>query len=317
MTNFTWSSYPKTQGDFEELMKAIDAKLASSGLKPFQRPMHVGRKLWEALGWSGSSFPDKRLADEAGYEGEVLMAKAYRWYEDTYGNKLKGDFAYGFAPARLGNALWRVRAGLVYGTVQFFVDRNLENRGVPIAGGLNAGPATFNILCAVEGLPQGLVNMLTGEMLREHFDFHVLMHVALQWREELPKTELFGMARQDYDECTSSVLAGRYGQARWAAEQAVEKTLKGLLSIGKTEYPKGGKNGHSLEHASQLLKNHHGITLSSAVLALAECSPAVRYGEEASSEEQALRANHAVLAVLDELRRSKSAQALLSTYQKA
>lgn len=315
MSTFSWPSLPNTEAEFEGLMHAIDAALTVDGLKPFQRPLHVGRKLWEAFKWGGAAFPDKRLADQPGYEGDVLMAKAYRWYEQTYGDKLKGDFAYGFAPARLGNALWRVRAGVTYGTVRPFVDRNLQNRGRTFAGGHNPGPATFNILCSVEDLPQGLVDRLPEATLREHMEFHLLMHESLQWRHSLPDTELFGMAHHDYDECTSAVLGGRNGQARWAAEQAIEKTLKGLLAIGKTDYAKGGKNGHNLEHAAQLLKDKHGIALNSAVLALAECSPAVRYGEVDSTEAQALAANHAVLGVLDELRRSSTAEALIATYE--
>lgn len=315
MNTFTWPSLPKTVGEFEALMHAIDEALAADHLKPFQRPLHVGRKLWEAFKWGGNAFPDKRLADQPGYDGDVLMAKAYRWYEQTYGDKLKSDFAYGFAPARLGNALWRVRAGVTYGTVRLFVDRNLQNRGKPFAGGHNPGPATYNLLCAVEGLPQGLVDRLPEAALHEHAEFHLLMHESLQWRQSLPDTELFRMAHHDYDECTSAVLGGRYGQGRWAAEQAIEKTLKGLLTIGKTEYAKGGKNGHNLEHAAQLLKDKHGIALNTALLALAECSPAVRYGEVASTEAQALVANHAVLGVLDELRRSSSAAALIATYK--
>jgi hypothetical protein len=315
VNTFTWPSLPKTVGEFEALMHAIDEALAADHLKPFQRPLHVGRKLWEAFKWGGNAFPDKRLADQPGYDGDVLMAKAYRWYEQTYGDKLKSDFAYGFAPARLGNALWRVRAGVTYGTVRLFVDRNLQNRGKTFAGGHNPGPATYNLLCAVEGLPQGLVDRLPDAALHEHAEFHLLMHESLQWRHSLPDTELFGMAHHDYDECTSAVLGGRYGQARWAAEQAIEKTLKGLLTIGKTDFAKGGKNGHNLEHAAQLLKDKHGVVLSSAVLALAECSPAVRYGEVASTETQALAANHAVLGVLDELRRSSSAAALIAKYK--
>jgi hypothetical protein len=317
VSEFTWPATPTTDAEFEALMQAIDAALGAEGLKPFQRPLSVCHKLWEAFRWSGPLLPDKALADQAGYEGDVLMAKAYRWYEQTYGDKLKGDFAYGFAPALLGNSVWKVRAGVSFGTVRLFVDRNLSNRGKTFSGGHNPGPATMNILCAVEGLPQGMVDRLPDSALREHMEFHILMHEALQWREGLPRTELLEMAHHDYDECTSAVLGGRFGQARWAAQQAIEKTLKGLLAIGGTAFPTGGRHGHSLQHAADLLKASHGVSLTGALLSLAECSPAVRYGEVASSEAQALAANHAVLGVLDELRRSPAADALLSERRKA
>ena len=243
------------------------------------------------------------------------MAKAHRWYEQTYGNLLKDEWAYGFAPARIGNALWKIRAGLTFGTVRLFVDRNLTNYGTNLAGGRIPGPAAYNVLCAVEGLPQGLVDQLPDSALRSHMQFHLLTHQALQWRENLPSTELLKMARHDYDESTLAVLGGRFGQARWAAQQAVEKTLKGLLAIGGTKYATSGKQGHSLEHAAKLLKDKHGVALNVDLLSLATCSAAVRYGEKISTEAQALAANHSVLGVLNELRRSSAAAELIAKYK--
>lgn len=313
MSAFSWPAYPTNDLEFESLMVAIDAALTAEGVKPFQRSMHVGRKFWEAFKWSGNVFPDKRLADLPGFDGDILMAKSYRWYEQMYGEKLKGDMAYGFAPARLGNAIWRVCAGVTYGTVGLFIDRNLANRGRTFVSGRQQGPASFNILCAVEGLPQGLADRLSEAALREHLEFHILMHEALQWRDQLPRTELVQMAHADYDESTSGVLAGRFGQARWAAEQSIEKMLKGLLAAGGTDYATRGPRGHSLEHAAKLLKEHHGVALNSVVLGLAGCSPAVRYGEVVSTEGQAVAANHAVLFVLDELRRSTAVAALIAS----
>lgn len=290
-------------------MVAIDRVLNDEGLKPFHRPLHVGRKFWDAFGWEGKIFPPKELANQPGFDGDVLMAKAYRWYEESYGDQLKGDFIYGFAPTRLGNALWRVRAGLTFGTVRLFVDRNLQNQGIQL--GSRGVEASLNVLCAVEGLPQGFVDRLPDKALREYFDFYCFMHTNLQWLKSLPPTDLLSMAQADYDESTASVLGGRYGQARWAAQQAVEKTLKGLLTIAGTPYPTGGVNGHNLRFFGSLLETCHAITVNPAILDLAACSAKVRYAEEPSSEEQALAANHAVLWVLEQLRASPKADNLL------
>lgn len=281
-------------------MTSIDQALSEQGIKPFQRPLHVGSKFWEAFEWGGLAFPQQELADLPGFGGDVLMAKAYRWYEETYGDRLKAEWAYGHAPARLGNDIWRVRAGVTYGRVRLFLDRNMQNRGVHLAS--RGVEASFNVLCEVEGLPQGLVDRLPEQVLREHFEFHIFMHENLQWREQLPRTELLNVAFADYDESTASVLGGRYGQARWAAQQAVEKTLKGFLTIAGTPYATGGPNGHNLNHVSQLLEQHHRITINPALLVLAACSPKVRYGEEPSTEKQALQANHAVLGMFEQLR---------------
>ena len=290
-------------------MAALDGALSDEGLTVFQRPMHISRKLWEAFGWSGLIFPSRELAKHQGYDGDVLMAKAQSWYEETYQDRLKGDGAYGFAPVRLGNDVWRVRAGISFGYVQLFIDRSLSNRGVHLA--VRGAVARCNVLTEVVDLPQGFADRLTDVALREYFDFYVFMFESLQWRDELPRTELLSMASADYDESTASVLGRRYGQARWAAEQSVEKTLKGFLTIAGISFPTSGPNGHNLEHIAGILLQQQGISISTALLKLAACSPKVRYGEEASSEMQALQANHAVLGVLEQLRKSPRTAALL------
>jgi len=296
---FTWHAYPKTQAEFESLMLAVDEALTLRGLEPSQRPLHIGRLLWEAFNWNGPLFPPAELVNQPGYVGPVLMAKCIRWYSDYYGDKLKADFVYGFVPVKLGNAVWRLRAGLTYGSVRVFVDRNLNNRGTKL--GDRGGPASLNVLCAIENFPQGLADRLSDSTLREHLDFHVFVHNVLQWREELPRTDLLKMARADYDASTSDLLGRRYGQARWAAQQAVEKTLKGILKLTSTPFPTGGANGHNLLHLGSLFEKQ-GIVIAPSLLSLATCSPKIRYGEEATSEQQAIGANHAVLGILDILR---------------
>jgi HEPN domain-containing protein len=314
MTAFAWPHYPRTDAEFEALMAAVDSALAAESVTLVNRTMHVGFKFWEAFKWAGQVFPDRALADTPGFQGDVLMAKAIRWYETTYADRLKVRMGYGSAPAQLGNALWRVHAGRTYGTVTHFIDRDLRNHGRALAIG-GQGPATYNILRAVEGLPQGLVERLSERVLQQFGEFYFLMHRALQWREKLPQTDLLRTARDDYEESTAGVLGGTYGQARWAAQQACEKTLKGLLTFGGTKFATSGQKGHSLAHAASRLKVHHGIGIDPKVLALAECASAVRYGKEVSSETQALLANHAVLAVLDCLRRSSPAAELLANHR--
>lgn len=310
MKRFSWPSYPTNEAEFEALMQAIDASLVEEGLMPFQRPLNVPRKLGEAFGWSGNVLPPDALADSPSFKGEALMAKSHRWYRSVYGEQLKSPGAYGFAPARLGNGIWRVRLGVVFGRVELFADRNLSNRGRPRpTGGL---PATMNVLCAVTDLPQGLADRLSERDLREHLEWHVYVHENMQWRSELPGIELFETARADYDQSTEDVLAHRYGQARWGAQQAVEKTVKGLLLLGGTPYPTRGPNGHNLRHLGGLLLSAHGIRVPDVLLDAAGCSTKVRYGEEPSTASQALLANHAVQGVMEHLRRSKGVPALLA-----
>jgi HEPN domain-containing protein len=298
---FSWPSYPKNEHEFDALMRAIDEALAARGLTPAQRPLNVPFLLGSALGWSGNVLADADLAKHAGYTGDVLMAKAHRWYEEHYGKKLNIDFGFGAVPYRLANAVWLVRLARTWGTVRIFADRNLLNRGTD---GITSGPASYNALCAVEDLPQPLINSIENEEIARFHRFYIFAHENLQWHSGLTESDLFRAARDDYSASTTDLLSGRYGLARWGAQQAAEKTIKGLLAVGGTNYPTGGRDGHDLIHLANLLRNARGAQIRHSQLVAASCSPRVRYGEELSSEEQALTANHAVLAILDDIRRA-------------
>lgn len=292
-------------------MHSMDTHLAAEGLTPFQRPLHVPRLLWDAFRWEGNIFPPKELANLPGFDGQVLMAKAYRWYELVYGEKLKSDWTIGFAPFKLGSALWRVRFPVIYGQCHFFIDRNLTNSGVSLSS--RNQPATYNLLCSVEELPQGLADRLEDSRLEEFWSFYISTFKALAWRQEYLKgSSLFTEAVHDYAESVDNLLSRRFAQSRWASSQAIEKTLKGILDRTNIPYPTGGAKGHDLLQLSDLLKDAHGISLNPSIVSLAQCSPAVRYGEEPTSEEQALNASHTVISVIEMLSKSPQTALLLS-----
>ncbi|MGO9995822.1 MAG: HEPN domain-containing protein [Steroidobacteraceae bacterium] len=297
--SFSWPKLPETDAEFEAVMQAIDGVLAARGLKPAQRPLNVSPLLWEAFGWEGNILPPRELASRPGFKGQVLLAKAYRWYDQIYADKIKMDSSLAHIPVVLGHDIWRARIILVYGRVQMFVDRDLSNRGNRMGSGQNR--STFNILCAVDGLSQELSARLMDAELERYAKLTKLAYKALVWREGLPRNELLTTARGDFSASTEDVLARRHAQARWAAQQAVEKTLKGLLAIGGIAFPTGGSRGHDLLHLAQLLEQGASIAIDSSDLTAASCSPRVRYGEEPSTDTQALNANHAVLRILEQM----------------
>ena len=307
-TNFSWPTPPTNTAEFEALMKGIDAHLEAKHLKPWQRPLHVGLLLWQAFKWEGKAFPPRELARQSGFSGPVLMAKAQHWYEEVYGDSLNTDWGIGHAPVRLVNGLWRVRFPLVYGRCQMFIDRNLANRG---SDGLQQrAPARLNILCCVDELPPGLAARLTDDDLKVFTDFFRLAFDAFAWRAELKGHHFFDEARHDYDSSVDDLLNGHYAQSRWASSQAVEKTLKGLLDLGKLTYSTRGSAGHDLkELGGQLSKL--GMVLNEHLLSIASCSPKVRYGEPPSSQTDALLANHAALEIFERLATSGKTTKLL------
>lgn len=187
---------------------------------------------------------------------------------------------------------------MVYGTVTFLVSREIADKtGAPMQ-------AHCNMLDCVEGLTPALAERLDDAQLAQFVQFFIRTLETLHWRDALPGTPLFEVARKDYDASTADLLGRRYGQARWGAQQAVEKTFKAVLKQSGVAYPTGGPNGHNLVHLAGLLNTQHGVVFDAGLISAAMCSPGVRYNEEPSRESQALTANHAVLDILAALRAS-------------
>lgn len=301
MTKFSWAKPLITDSDFQGLMEAIDQALSDEGVKPEFRPIHVGKKLWEAFEWSGRLTPPENLADEPGYQGDILMAKADRWYKQTLGSRLKFFLVLGYIPAKIGNIIWRVRLNEFAGTVNFFLDRNLLNRGS--SKGNEMEHPSVNILSLVEDLPQSLVDRLSDEELKRHFNYHMLAVNSLQWRNNLPHTNLLNAAKDDYHSSTQEIMAHSFSQARWAAQQCVEKTLKGILELVDGKY-QTGRNGHNLNILSENIEKTFGLKIHPTLLNNAHCATAARYREEPSTQQQAFQANLAALGIYDTLNNS-------------
>lgn len=312
MAKFSWPAYPSSVAEFEQLMTAIDKALASEDLKPFQRPLHVGRLFGEAFGWGGRMTPPEELANLPGYQGDILMAKALSWYTETLGDRLKTHFELGYVPARLAQTIWRVRIAGWYGSVEFFLHRNLLNKGS--SKGSRTSLPSMNILTLVEDLPQGLVDRLTDGELEAHFMYHMFAVENIQWLNNLPRTNMLDVARGDYAGSTQELIAHRYPQSRWAAQQCVEKSLKGFLEIAGTAYPKGGRDGHNLSKLANILHDEHGILINSHLIDIAHCSTGARYQDEPSTEDQAFQANVAALHIFDTLRKNSQVTKLLESY---
>jgi len=310
-TVFTWPKKPTSETEFESLMSAVDAHLASQSLTPFQRPLNVPRLFWEAFSWEGSILPPDELADQAGYDGEILMAKAHRWYTHVFGEKLNGDWVIGYAAYALAGTTWKVRFPVIYGQCRLFIDKDISNRGVSI--GSNRQSASYNIICSVEALEQGLATRLSAKSLEEFWTFYTSTYRAFEWRKRYCNGhDLFGQAESDYASSVDDLLNRRYAQSRWASSQAVEKMLKAILAMSNVAFPKGGKDGHNLIALSDLLYQAHGAKLRHDILNLVHCSPAVRYGEESTSKDQAITANHSVLGAIEMLIGNRKIEMLLS-----
>src|SRR5260370_38276282 len=90
--SFSWPKPPSNHAEFQELMNAIDKYWESVGVSPYHRPSGLYALLSDTFGWGAHEFyrfPPPELAALDGFDGRVLVAKALKWNDEVYGDKLK------------------------------------------------------------------------------------------------------------------------------------------------------------------------------------------------------------------------------------
>ncbi|MDG5748549.1 HEPN domain-containing protein [Qipengyuania sp. XHP0207] len=104
-------------------------------------------------------------------------------------------------------------------------------------------------------------------------------------------------ARGDVKVAVSNLMdrGGRYGESKWASLQAGEKVLKAAISLSGATYG----HTHDLDKLCRALTDT-GIQFDAArQIAAIQCTPGIRYGDEACSREEALAAHHASLELVN------------------
>lgn len=318
---FEWpQGNPRNEDDFTRLMWAIDKHLASEGRQLLYRvcEFNIERLLEEGVGWTGSYELQSGLADVPDYTGAPLLAKAYRWYKQVYGERACGRgavadaWSVGFIAVELGNgAVWKVRIPIVWGVPRFLYDRkDFKDSGAGEFMHLEA--RELNVLRLVEHLPQNLVDYVPDKELNNLAALCTTALSAIGWlRDSAQCDTLFRQAYQDYVSSTANLLHSNHAQSRWDSSQAIEKVSKGLLaSAGKDD-----KFLRALSHDKgkirEALADVCGIAVDSVLMEQGMCDPNVRYGNPPSTQEEAFRANHAVLKVAKQLSEDGKVPAIL------
>jgi len=289
---------PATSEEYEKMMVSLDGHLASLGLGPAQRPLNAALVVSATLGLSGTPILGGSSDRGENFSPKDLLARVHDWYEETYGDRTKIDFSPGSVVISLHGNLWEIKMPKVWGSFRMFISPDLSNTGNHIAT-RGAPPVQHNILCSVQGMTPAYAKRLSkDEMLLLAGNF-INGYEAVMCLDDLKGHSFFDEARVDYRHSVDALLTGHeLSKARWDTAQCAEKVLKGLLGRDGHAYPTSGRKGHDIEHLGDLVKEHLGIDLPTADLAVVHCSPAVRYGQERSTTEQALAAHEALVRLL-------------------
>ena len=303
---WSWDIRPATVEEFDRMMVSLDGHLASLGLGPAQRPMNAALVVSSTLGLSGTPILGGKADRGAPFSPKDLLARVHDWYEESYGDKTKIDFSPGSIVVSLHGNLWEMKMPKVWGSFQLFIRPDLSSQGNTIAT-KGSPPVSYNILCSVQGMTQTYANRLTREEMASLAGRFINGYEAVVCLDDLKGHDLFEEARGDYRHSVDALLTGReLGKARWDTAQCAEKVLKGLLARDGHSYPTFGGKGHDIERLGELVKEKLGFELPAADLAAVHCSPAVRYGEQKNTTEEALSAHEALVRLLQALAKAKA-----------
>lgn len=285
---------PEHGPPFDIMMAEIDCKLANKGIDIPSRPMLAIREVAVKYGIPiPIAAPQIRLPPEL-QENVALGEAIHRWYTENYGDRLKTNPCPGRMVVYVDGDMYELHVPRIFGSVNFVLTRAwLANPGV------GRGPVTCNIVQLLEELtPSKAARLSDSALATIEKAFQTALPAA--YTLESTKHRLMSIARGDVEVAVNNLMArgGRYGESKWASLQAAEKVLKAAIDLG------GGKLKftHELTELTQILADSGLVFDAHAQVAAIQCKPAIRYGDELCSRDEALSAHQASLELVNILR---------------
>jgi hypothetical protein len=284
---------PNSGPAFEALMAQVDAKLAAEGVDIPGRPLLAAREVSVKFGLEMPLAGNFDNLPPSLRKNLNLSHAIKKWYDDAYGDRLKEDPCPGRTAFLLETDAYVMRIPRIFGQVQFVVKREfLHNRGI------SRGPVICNIVQLIDGVTPAKAGRLSDSALQAAADAFERALPALYILESTDH-ELLHIARGDVAVAVSNLMdrGERYGESKWASLQAAEKVIKAALALQGEKY--------QLTHGLQKLVDHLarvGVAIDgSRVVSPIQCTPAIRYGQESCTREEAIAAHHASLDLVNML----------------
>lgn len=280
---------------FEAMMREIDARLKAEGVDIPSRPISAVREVSIRFGDIPIPLGDGTVRGFPELERYRPLAAAIRkWYDDTYGDRIKIDMSAGKIVLLLEDDLYALRIPRFFGTVNFIAVREWLPKA-PIG----RGPATSNVVQLLDDMTPGLAQRLSDEALLTIMSAFEIGLPAC-YTLESTQSELMAIARNDVKIAVTNLMdqQDHFGASKWASLQAAEKVLKAAILLKGARF----KFVHDLQQLCDQL-TALGVVFDHALLvADIQCDPKIRYGQEHCTREQALAAHQASLVLVNRLR---------------
>ncbi len=289
------SDFPENEKEFNKLMIEIDNSLKEKNIPIFSRSIHSMREIAMKFKISITFGAKQGEANLGVYNEDNLSEHINNWYQSKYGNRLKVQMGVGTGVLLIRNDPWRIIYPLIFGTVSFVCDTNLDKyKDAPSITSDGTIPV-LNILNLIEDMSTDYAKLLSES------DLKIIVHHFISGLDSL--SSLNGIkskpfikeARIDLENAVNNILSkqAHYGQSKWASLQFAEKLIKCFLKEKSVEFPKN----HKLSELYNLAVNSGLPSFSTDLLMHVQCSASVRYGEEIISLEEAVNAHYSSLGI--------------------
>lgn len=286
---------PKTEQEFNMLMEEIDNLLKNRNIPIYNRPIHSPIEIAKKLKISVPLVPIMGEAVPGIYHGDSLSAHIHNWYQRKYGDRLNVQMGIGTGIILIRNDPWRVIYPMIYGTVSFICENNLEKYKDSPSFTTDGTPPVINILNLIEDMSNDYAKSLTASELREIKQIFLSGLESLSYFDMIKSKPFIKEAKVDLENAVNDILShqAHYGQSKWASLQFSEKLLKCFLSEKSVGFPRS----HNLSELYRLAVSHGLSQFPTDLLAQVQCNAGVRYGDETVDLDEAVRAHYSSLGI--------------------
>ena len=280
-------------------MEEVDTTLQQRGVKIHARSIHAVGEIAQKFGITEDIPIQIRENAPQVFTPEFIATHIHDWYEKRYGQRLKIHMGPGSIAILIKGTPWEVKLPLIYGSVRFVCDPNLSPYRKFPKFGSNGEIPVYNVLLAIQDLPDSLANELTEE--EQHYIFEQIRTSlnALQSLSNYSTDPFIEEAHVDLESAVNNLVGPypHYGLSKWASLQFAEKIMKSKLTKRGISYP----TTHILSRLAGIARTNGTFNLSEEDLSKIQCSAGVRYGEEIVSLISAMEAHHTSIKVLSEI----------------
>lgn len=279
---------------FEDLMAQVDQQLVGNGVDIPSRPIFAMMEVSKRFKIQLRGGPRTEHSTPQEVE-EIAYAEAiHQWYERNYKARLNESPGPLRTALLVDGDLYSLRIPWQIGRVAYVSTRQwLKNPSI------SGSPVTINVVQFLEGITPARAQRLSDKGLKEVWrSFNTAFPAA--YTLTATDHKLMCIARGDVESAVSNLMAmeQRFGESRWASLQAAEKIIKSAIDLKVAKF----KQTHDLRELCKQLASTGLQFNADAQLAALQCWPGIRYGEETSTQKQALLAHQSSLELVNIIR---------------